>query len=394
MPSARAWRVNSRARSSRMPFRTLLRIDLAAGLVADEQEAQAVVAEDLEARVRDVGLGVAGPRHAEPPEAARDGLRARQVVGEGVVVEEVLLDLREQPRGVRDLGHDVVDGPRAIALAAHRLRPQAERAARAAAAARVEGHVRMLQVADEVALDVEIAPVDVDDPRQAVHVLERRPLRRPPQLSGRVAVAQAGHLGQRPALGDLLDREVELGAAHEVERGRGGQGRLARHRDVGADETQPQAWVLALQRLGHLHVVREGRRARVQHREVVVARERHHVGEREIGGRRVDQARAGDERGRLGQPRRIPERADLPARLVPRAGAAIEPLERRWMQEERAEVRGHGGHLNRSPSSIDVEPSTTRARRQPRARQRRRHARRRVAPGHEPEAALARPRRA
>ncbi len=120
------------------------------------------------------GLGVARPRHAQPPEPARDRLGPRPVVGEGVVVEEVLLHLREEPLRVRDLGHHVLDRARAVAVAAHRLRPQAEGALRAAAAAGVERDVGMLQVADEVVLDRRGRACRRRPRRAAVHVLERR----------------------------------------------------------------------------------------------------------------------------------------------------------------------------------------------------------------------------
>src|SRR5688572_17544472 len=100
---------------------------LAARFVAHEQQAQPVVAKHLQAGVGDVRLGVARPCHAELAQSARDRLRARQVVGEGIVVEEVLLDLREMALRARDLRDDVLDGAGAIALAADRLRPQAER---------------------------------------------------------------------------------------------------------------------------------------------------------------------------------------------------------------------------------------------------------------------------
>ena len=57
--------------------------------------------------------------------------------------------------------------------------------------------------------------------------------------------------------------------------------------------------------------------------------------------RRVDQLAARHQRGRLGQPGRVPEAADFPLRLVARAGAAVEPVEGRGLQEKRFH---HGGH--------------------------------------------------
>ena len=53
----------------------------------------------------------------------------------------------------RDLLDHMADAAGAVAMAADRLRPQAEGAARFAAAAGVERDVGMLQIADEVVLD-------------------------------------------------------------------------------------------------------------------------------------------------------------------------------------------------------------------------------------------------
>src|SRR5262245_27809462 len=286
---------------------------LAARLVADQEEPEAVVPQHLERRARHVRLGVARPGDAEPAEPAGDRLGARQVVRERVIVEEVLLHLRKVAARSRDLGDDVLDRPRTVAMAANRLRPEAEGAARPTAPPGVERHVRVQEVADEVLLDHQVAVVDVHHERQGVHVLERRPLRRALEVPVR-AIAESGHLWKRPPLRDLLDGEVELAAGHELDGRRGSERALALHGDVRPDETDPEARVLALERLGHAHVVRERRRARVQHGQVVVAPQRHHVLERQPGRRRVDEPAARHERRRLREPRRIPERPDLAAR--------------------------------------------------------------------------------
>src|SRR5207245_10740112 len=85
----------------------------------------------------------------------------------------------------------------------------------------------------------------------------------------------------------------------------------------------------------------DGGRARVETGQLVAARERRHVVEREAGGGGGDEAAAGHERRGLREPGRIPERADLAAGLIARAGAAVEALERWWMQEQRPEVADH-----------------------------------------------------
>ena len=115
---------------------------LVAGLVADDEQPQPLSRQHLQRLARHVGLGVAGPGDAELADLLRDGLGARQVVGEGVVVEEELLDLREGLLRPVHLVDDVADAARAIAVPADGLRPQAERAARFAAAARCRTRCR------------------------------------------------------------------------------------------------------------------------------------------------------------------------------------------------------------------------------------------------------------
>ena len=65
----------------------------------------------------------------------RQRLDARQIVGQRVVVEEEFLHLREGSLRPSQFVDDVSDAAHAIAMAAHGLRPEAEGAARFAAAA-------------------------------------------------------------------------------------------------------------------------------------------------------------------------------------------------------------------------------------------------------------------
>ena len=115
---------------------------LIAGFVADEQQPQAVVPQHLQRLARHIGLGVAGPGDAELAELAGDRLGARQIVGEGVVVEEELLHLREGLLRPGDLLDHMADAAGAVAMAADGLRPEAEGAARFAAAAGVDARCR------------------------------------------------------------------------------------------------------------------------------------------------------------------------------------------------------------------------------------------------------------
>jgi hypothetical protein len=135
---------------------------LVAALIADQQKPEAVITKHLERGARHIGLGVAGPGDAELAELARDRLGARQVVGERVVVEEELLDLRKRLFRPLHFLDDMADGTGAVPMPADRLRPKAEGAARFAAPPGVKRHVGVLEV--EVG-DLAVAPMRgrVDD---------------------------------------------------------------------------------------------------------------------------------------------------------------------------------------------------------------------------------------
>src|SRR5262249_4190856 len=150
-----------------------------------------------------IRLGIAGPRHPKLSQSARDGFSSRPIVGERVIVEEVLLDLGKVSAGHADLFDDVLDRPGPIPVTADRLGPEAKRAFRAAAASRIERYVRMQEVADEVVLDGQVPLVHVDDERQLVHPFENGTIGSVP---GGLTIekAQSEGLAKRPALGDLL----------------------------------------------------------------------------------------------------------------------------------------------------------------------------------------------
>ena len=124
-----------------------------------------------------------------------------------------------------------------------------------------------------------------------------------------------------------FDGEVELVARDEIDRGALAQAFVGLHRDLGADEADLQRGVGVLQRGGDLHVGGEGRRRGVDHAQLEVACLGGDGVEADARGRRVDQLAVRHQRGRLGEPGRIPEAADLPPRLVARASAPVEPVE-------------------------------------------------------------------
>src|SRR5450432_1081082 len=72
----------------------------------------------------------------------------------------------------------------------------------------------------------------------------------------------------------------------------------------------------------------------MQHREIVVLRERQDVFQRQVVRRRVDQLAVLDKCCRLREPCRIPERAHLAFRLVARTRAAVETVEGRALKKK------------------------------------------------------------
>ena len=309
---------------------------LVAGFVADEEQAQAVLLEYLQGLTRHVRLGVARPGHAELAELAGDFLRARQVVREGIVVEEELLGLRELLQAVLDLLDHVRDRAGAVGVPAHRLRPEAEGAARLAATARIERDVGVLEVPDEVLLHLEVALVHARDEGELVHVRHDLAIHIVDHDAVGVPVGQALDLRHRGAVGDFLDGEVELVAGAEIDaRGLGHRaGRV--HCHLRADQTGDQLGIRGLQRLDGLHVRLERRNGGVKHHEVEVVGLGHDLGKLDVVGRRVDELRVRHQGGGLRQPGRVPERLDLALGLVAGAGTAIEAVEGGSLQEKGA----------------------------------------------------------
>ena len=311
---------------------------LNARLEAHRDEPQPVLLEHPERLVGHVALGVAAPGH--PPlgqhraDQPREALDVGRVVGEGVVVEEELLELGEVVEALAHLRGHVLGAANAEAMPLDGLRPQAEGAAREAAAARVEGEIRVESLADLIVLDAQVALVDVGHVGQRVHVHGHRTVLRVDDAAT-LTVAETIDLLEAPALGDLLDRVVELAARHEVDALGGLERSFGQNGDVGAHEADHEPRVRVLERLRGAHVRPERGGARVEDGEFVVRGHRQHVVEREPRRRRVHQLAALDHRRRMRQPGGKPEGADLAPRLVASPGAAVEPLERRGIEEER-----------------------------------------------------------
>ncbi len=263
-----------------------------------------------------VGLGIAGPGDAQLPHAACDLLHARTEVGEGIVVEEDFLDLRQVVADPLNLVEHVLHAAHAVAMPADGLGPQAEGALGAATPAGVQRHVRMFEVADEVVLDLQVALVHRRHPRQLIHVGQQRP--RGVVLDAPFAVlkAQAGDAVQRASLGHFLAGEVEFLARDEIDRGGGGERAGRVDCNLGSDHADQQVRILRLHQLRRVGVRRKRRRAGVHDHQLILSRQRHNVLQRQAVGGRIDELAVRDHRGRLREPGGIPERADLAFGLV------------------------------------------------------------------------------
>ena len=214
------------------------------------------------------------------------------------------------------------------------LRPQAESAARLAATAGIHRQVGVLQVADEIVFDDQIALVHVDHRRQRIHVFDNRAVG-VAHIAFAVAPGDAAHFGQRFAFGNFHADVIEFTVGDEVDGLGSADGGVRIDRHMRADHTDEELGIFFLQRLGNLAVVLERRRAGVKHGKLEVAGHRHHFFHGLAVGGGINQFAVRDHRGRLRQPRGIPERADFAAGLIARAGATVKAVERRRIQKQR-----------------------------------------------------------
>ena len=320
----------------------LLDIDqnlLIAGLIPHQQQPQPILRHHLQRGIGHIGLGIAGPRHPQLAQLLGNRLGPRQVIGEGVIVEKQLLHLRE---GLEDVFHLLNHMPHragAIAMPAHRLRPETKRAAALAAAPGIEADIRMLQIADKILLPVQITLIHLRDEGQLVHILQHRAVLIMHDHAGIIPPAQPLDGREVHPRRHILDGEIKLIARHPIHHRRITQGFLRLHRHLGADQPHLQRGIHRLERLSHLDVRGEAGGGGVQHQLVKIPRHWRHIGQGLVVRRRVNQLRALDQRRRLGQPGGEPIAADFPLRLIARARTAIETIEGGSLKEEGAHHR-------------------------------------------------------
>ena len=214
-----------------------------------------------------------------------------------------------------------------VIMPADGLRPQAESAMALAAAPGIERQIRVLEIADEVIFDLEVALIDIGYKRQVVHIGKDLAFLVVDDHAILVAVGNAVDGGEIHALGNILDGKVKFIARDEINRCALQQAFFRLHRDLGANHADFDVRVGILDRLGDLHVGGKARRRGMDHAKIAVPGIGQHDVHADLGGRGIDQAAPGYERRRLGEPGREPEALDLALGLVARAGAAVEAVE-------------------------------------------------------------------
>ena len=157
-------------------FLDVLQYLLVAGFETDDEEAAAGVAHRLESLVIEVGARSGGPLEFERFERLAHLDHPLRIEGEGVVVEEDLLQPFRLERVERPLDFvtHVFDRTLSPAVVVEGLRPQAEGAERRASARRIERDERVEQKRHVVTRDVHVAFVDRRHPREFIQLLNQR----------------------------------------------------------------------------------------------------------------------------------------------------------------------------------------------------------------------------
>ena len=164
----------------------------------------------------------------------------------------------------------------------------------------------MLQIADKIVFDRQIALIHVHDERQTVHILNRRPGRGEGDAPI-VAVRQTANIFQRLARCNVGANVIKLSDRNPIHRRRGIHRLHRQDAYVRADHADHDLGIYFLQVRGKFRVVCKGRRARVQHRQFVVLCQGSHLLDRQAIRGSIDKLATGDHGRGLRQPGRIPK---------------------------------------------------------------------------------------
>ena len=214
-----------------------------------------------------------------------------------------------------------------------RLRPQAERTLRRAAARGVERNKRVQQKRNVVARYVEIALVNFGDVRQRVQILNLRSVGIVHDLSV-LQVRHASDLRQRLAVRVVDDRVVKFLAANEINLRAIAQRFFRQHAHVRPHKGNLDLRILLLDRARQKNVARESRRGSEQHQEVIFLGDLNGLVARNVMRRRIQQARAFQHPGRISQPDRIPVTFDFAGGGPTGAGASVKVFKRWGIQKQ------------------------------------------------------------
>src|SRR5207245_809602 len=137
---------------------------------------------------------------------------------EGIVVEEDFFHLRKIFEGLLHFARDVVGRAGAPGVAGDGLRPHAEGTESGAAARGVEGNKRVQKEGDVVALDLQVALVDITGKGESIEFFGVKLRTRGVVNDLAVfAVADAEDVGEGLAVGVFDDGMVELAASDKVD---------------------------------------------------------------------------------------------------------------------------------------------------------------------------------
>jgi len=184
-----------------------------------------------------------------------------------------------------------------------------------------------------VAGDVHIALVDLGSPWHGVQVFDLRTVGIVHDLTVRL-VADTEDLAERFALGEFDDRVVELAAADEVEGAALVQGLVRGGGHRRPDEGDLDGRIGSLDGLGETLIAFPANGRGEEYEEFVAFADLDGLGGADVVRRSVEQVRAFEQTGGIGEPDGIPVRLDFAGSGPTGTGATIEVLEGGRIEEE------------------------------------------------------------
>ena len=148
------------------------------------------------------------------------------------------------------------------------------------------------------------------------------------------AIADAGQFLERRALGVIHYLMVEFTADNKVDRRILAQGLFRLHRHRRTHEANLYLRVGFLHHLGHLHVNVKTGRGSEEHQKLIIGRHGDGLFDGNLVGRGIEHFAVGQHAGRVTEPNRIPIAFNFARGRPAAAGAAVESLERRRVEEE------------------------------------------------------------